>query len=198
VASSFTTPAQEAVESPSRKIFSPTREILPLYFSHLERFQFGEASRVLALAAVRVYFVWSFSTLHLVSHFPERHERAAGIPFNKLICRNHGLVDVLTLESGLLCGSWIGQRTMDHVWVLLPHLQLLAACESIYHSLIFLEAFSTNQVRCIKGHGERWKANSYPWGSAQQHHVLTRLVPYFWLEMQCECYGHVRWECFWH
>lgn len=35
------------------KIFSPSKEILPLYFSHLERFQFGEAARVLSLAAVR-------------------------------------------------------------------------------------------------------------------------------------------------
>ena len=35
------------------KIFSPTREILPLYFCYLERHQFSEAAKVLSLAAVR-------------------------------------------------------------------------------------------------------------------------------------------------
>lgn len=42
---------------------------------------------------------------------------------------------------------FVQKEGTDRVWVLLPHLQLFNACESIYHSLIFLEAFSNNEVR---------------------------------------------------
>lgn len=54
--SSSQLPSKEATAHIPRKVFSPTTEILPLYFSHLERFQYEAASRVLAVATVRARF----------------------------------------------------------------------------------------------------------------------------------------------
>lgn len=54
VASSMPVQHPAEVAPPAgRKIFSPTKELLPLYIFHLERHQFKEATRVLSLATVR-------------------------------------------------------------------------------------------------------------------------------------------------
>lgn len=44
---------QDTPESSTKAELSPTREVLALFFSHLERFQFREAARILSLGAVR-------------------------------------------------------------------------------------------------------------------------------------------------
>lgn len=48
---------EEVAPAPELRIFSPTKEILPLYLLYLERFQFAEAARVLSLASVRPQFL---------------------------------------------------------------------------------------------------------------------------------------------